>query len=248
MRETVLDLNLLNKIISGCRGSKAIVILDIDGTLLNPIPTWRNWINNEIGMTVTTDDIEEVGNVTNFFKRINRLEEAQDKINQLIHSRELNRDFPYIDCALRGVNKLSQFSSLGLACYLTSRPDVILDITRKDLAEKGFPKLPIVIRSDNIPQNESTAWKIANINYINARYQSNVIMIDDSLELGLEIQKQNEVSENSIVSIVLNGPLTHVEVEKKAIISNPQMNFYIAKWDTIPEIAYQYIRNDFQDT
>ncbi|MDP2362782.1 MAG: hypothetical protein Q8M94_03320, partial [Ignavibacteria bacterium] len=71
-------------------------------------------------------------------------------------------------------------------------------------------------------------------------YQGKVIMIDDSLELGLKIQKRNDESEKNIISVVFNGPLTCAAIEREDISSNPELDFYVAKWDTIPEIARQY--------
>ncbi|MDP1624676.1 MAG: hypothetical protein Q8L64_02795, partial [bacterium] len=84
MITTFLDVDLLNKIIADCRGWRAVVVLDIDGTILNPVQIWRNWINTQTRMTVTADDIEKAGNVSNYFKEINRYEEVKDKIDQLI--------------------------------------------------------------------------------------------------------------------------------------------------------------------
>jgi len=57
------------------RGKRCGIILDIDETVLNPLPLYHRDVNAEMSLTLTVEEIEEAGGLDGVFKNHPRCQE-----------------------------------------------------------------------------------------------------------------------------------------------------------------------------
>jgi hypothetical protein len=230
----------VESVVKRLRGSRCGIILDIDETLLNPLPLYHRGVNAEMNLTLTVQEIEEAGGLDGVFKNHPRYQEFKLFADRCRGDDIFNSDVPLIEGAIAGINKLQEIPGLVIGAYLTTRPTCVTQVTVSDLMVKGFPVAPVLARPEGIIRESTIEWKLSVLGGLNNSYSGNIVMIDDSLALAKAIREANQGSQKSIVTILFNGPLTYTAVKREQVVSFPAEHFFVAEWKDIPEICKAY--------
>lgn len=226
------------------KDNQCLLLLDIDETLLNPLNKYQRIINRELNLSTTVNDIEQAGGLDNLYIHTPVYEKFKLLVDELRSDNDFNSNLPCIEGAIEGINTIRRNPSIYIGAYLTTRPQRVKKITKIDLINNNFPDIPIISRPDTIPRSLTTKWKLSILDKLSNKCLIKIIMIDDSIELSKSIQERNKMNNrNPIVSILYNGPLTHVKVKKNGIKSNSDSYFHIADWNHIPQIINMYAQN-----
>lgn len=223
-------------------GASCAVLLDIDETLLNPLPLYHRDVNAAMGLAVSVAEIEAAGGLDGLFKGHPRYAEFRRIADQLRADPMFNSDVPLIDGALGGVKELEATPGLVIGAYLTTRPVVVTEVTEQDLMRKGFPCAPVLGRPMEVVRESTVSWKMSVLQSLNESVDARIVMIDDSLALGQGIREVNRDGLKRIVAVVFNGPLTYTAVARQGIASCAAEDFFVAEWDDIPRICSAYVR------
>lgn len=76
---------------------------------------------------------------------------------ELVEGSEFYKDLSVIENASYCVNKID--SIIPISCYMTARPDNVIEATKIWLQKHGFPDRPIVAKPRDIPFHLGNAWK-----------------------------------------------------------------------------------------
>ena len=141
-------------------GQRCVVFLDVDETLLNPLYRWRERLSEAMGLQLSVEAIEMAGGLDNLFHGDPRHDEFAKIAENLREDEAFNSNLPRVDGAALGVARLMQLG-VTVGGYLTGRPAKVRHVTEMDLAAKGFPSAPLIVRPENV-QRWQTACGTAN--------------------------------------------------------------------------------------
>ena len=232
----------LEVVLQQLRESRCCIVLDIDETLLNPLPLYHRDVNAGMNLTLTVQEIEEAGGLDGVFKDHLRCQEFRHIADRLRSDEVFNSDVPLIEGAVSGVSELQRLPGSVIGAYLTTRPACVTRVTEVDLKAKGFPSAPVLARPEGIFRESTVSWKLSILREINSRFQGTLLMIDDSPALAKAIREANQSLRKAIVAILFNGPLTYTTVKREGLVSFPSEHFYVAEWESIPKICEAYSR------
>ena len=83
---------------------------------------------------------------------------AQKRIIEKIFDNEYQKTISLFPESLESVTKLQRKNLFN--CYITARPDAIIDGTQHRLEKNWFPDLPIIARPSTIPKEKSICEKL----------------------------------------------------------------------------------------
>jgi hypothetical protein len=117
--------------------------------------------------------------------------EAYKKINNQVvmnHNFHQNLDLVEPDVAwqIRQINQ--EFSLVGV---LTSRPQLVREVTRQQLLKDVGLDLPVIMRSEETVLEQAADWKIFILNVLATISGKKIVMLDDQRGLIELIEKQN---------------------------------------------------------
>jgi hypothetical protein len=91
---------------------------------------------------------------------------------------QTQQDMPAVTGAVEAVNKIN--TVLPVRIYITSRPSVVVEGTKRWLAQQGFPEAEVVTRSLSQVKIHGNAWKAQ---ILKERYPSIIGIVDDNPEI-----------------------------------------------------------------
>ena len=84
-------------------------------------------------------------------------DEAKQRIHDEIHSSALQEELPMIEWAKQFVNKINKI--IPITAYITVRPTVVFEWTKKRLQKNWFPQAPIIMKPESIKKEQGNEWK-----------------------------------------------------------------------------------------
>jgi hypothetical protein len=220
--------------------SDACLVVDIDETLLNPLPRWAERVNSHFGWHIELSKVEPAGGWDNYLEKHPDYPRFSVFADALRADPEFNFGLDPIDGAVEALKSLGDLPGVRVGCYLTTRPALVAEATAADLRRLGFPPAPVIARPGNVDRAHTVQWKTSELERLLAGEPGNLIVIDDNLALGRRLCERNEHATRPIISIVFLGPLTHTEVRAQGIVSRPDRHFYVADWKEILTIVKTY--------
>jgi hypothetical protein len=116
-----------------------------------------------------------------------RTPEINEWIEEMIHSNELQPELPLIPNIQDYIHKVNK--TMPIKCYLTLRPESVVDGTREWLKQHQFPDATVFAKPDHIDRLEGNKWKA---NILKQAYPTIKGIIDDNQgiieELGKDYQ------------------------------------------------------------
>lgn len=104
--------------------------------------------------------------------------EAKQYLKDLILSDQFYVNIATIKDADRIVEKTNKIAPI--LCYITTRPNKVIPVTKKWLKKYNFPKAPIISRPDNLALNQRGKWKAKVLDCLYPEIDS---IIDDDPEI-----------------------------------------------------------------
>jgi hypothetical protein len=231
----------LSAIYSKIRSARCTVFLDIDETVLSCMDRWQEYVLSELNIQLSMKQIKQAGSVDDVFFKSPLYSEFTKWADKLRISEEFNSNLPAVAGSLKAIHELSAMSNLELGGYLTARPLEVIKVTSHNLLEIGFPSLTIIGRPSNTQYTSSVKWKIGILNNLRDNYDGTLIMLDDSVDLALEIQKNNNTS-RYIVVILIKTPFNLVKIRRERINTKATNHLYVTTWLNVPTMCAKYTR------
>ncbi|GLY02793.1 MULTISPECIES: hypothetical protein [Actinoplanes] len=216
------------------------LVVDIDETLLNPLPRWAERVNRRFGWDIASSQVEPAGGWDNYLAAHPDYPAFSVFADTLRADPEFNSGLDPIDGAVEALTSLGDLPGVRVGCYLTTRPAPVAAATAADLRRLGFPVAPVVARPESVDRARTVDWKTGELERLLTTGPGQVIVIDDNLALGRRLCERNAHAATPIVGIVFLGPLTHTEVRKRGIVSCPEHHFYVADWKETVTIVKSY--------
>jgi hypothetical protein len=229
----------LPTIYSKIKSAKCAVLLDIDETVLSCMKKWKEYVKSELNIQLSLKQIKEAGSVDDIFLKTPLYSGFSKWAEIFRNSKEFNSKLPAVEKSQKAIQEISKIRDLKLGGYLTARPSNILKATSSNLRERRFPSLKIIDRSTNTPYLSSVQWKLEILKNLRDIYNGLIIMIDDSVDLALEIEKLNDKNKY-IVSVLLKTPYNHNKIQREAIVTKSISHLYVANWSKVPSICGKY--------
>lgn len=120
---------------------------------------------------------------------------------QMRFNPNFNARLPEIHGAKEALRKLAP----GLLAYLTTRPKSLEKMTKKELSRARFPQREVIARPEHIPLEQTSAWKLEELERLVKKHKKTMVMVDDSLSMHNAIVA---ASHPMIHSILFKGPIT----------------------------------------
>jgi hypothetical protein len=174
MDKTILELkkSLKQKNING-------IALDIDETIAWTAGHWMEKLQNLFG---NPENLTPKEMVTKYRYTYHvpywQTDEIKQWMKEAIVSNEAIKDAALIENSNQIVNKINRI--IPVVCYVTVRPQVVFEGTKKWLEKHAFPKAPIIMRPDKIEFINGYKWKAETIC---ALYPELIGIIDDNPKL-----------------------------------------------------------------
>jgi len=124
-------------------------------------------------------------------------------IDKILTDEKIQKDLPLIKNANSLANKVDKI--VPIISYITIRPRVIFEITKKWLKKNNFPKAPVILKPKNIDRKIGTKWKAKVLEYL---YPEVLGIVDDNPGLVKNLSK----SYKGIVFLY-----DHIETDRKDI-------------------------------
>ena len=182
---------------------KTLLVTDIDDTLLDANSQWYRYYL-EVSRNCHQDTNQKPISPEVFRKDGPRkyLSQYVDDYNQLkkllINTPKMYKDLPI----LLEPSIFANLSKQGvlLIGYLSTRPQVLYNITRENLLQYALPNAPILLRPKQVLYEESLHFKLTAIQTLRSQLDDYglgelaLVLIDDYIDL---INRINELGENS---------------------------------------------------
>lgn len=153
--------------------------LDIDETLSWTAGYWVDKLSKKFGNpdNLTARELLEKYILIQRYPHF-RTKRAQDWMKRARASNKTQEKLPLIENANHVVNKINVI--IPIICYLTIRPESVINGTQKWLDKHSFPKAPIVTRPREIHYTKGNEWKAKALTIL---YPQVLGIVDDSLYL-----------------------------------------------------------------
>lgn len=106
-------------------------------------------------------------------------DEANRRILEKVHDNDYQKSISLVPWALETVWQIHR--SHPFSCYVTMRPQDVLQWTQEWLAKHGFPQLPIVARPLSVSKENEHIWKVWTLNELYQEWVTGVI--DDQVKI-----------------------------------------------------------------
>ncbi|OGH11022.1 MAG: hypothetical protein A3B38_02415 [Candidatus Levybacteria bacterium RIFCSPLOWO2_01_FULL_36_13] len=155
------------------------IALDIDETISYTVEYWVRQLSKKFGnpKNLTPREIFEQYRLIQNFPHW-QSKEAQDWIDKDRNSNEIQKDLPLIKNSNHSVNKLNKI--IPVVCYLTTRPQSVLEGTTYWLEKHNFPKAKVIGKPAKITYEDGTKWKANMLQKLFPQVQG---IVDDNLHL-----------------------------------------------------------------
>ena len=155
------------------------IAVDIDEVLSQTALFWMDIVNNKFGNSENLSS-------TKLFKKYKLTKnvpgwqsvEINDFLEGMRVSNEFYKDIPVIGNSVEYLNKIDKI--IPVSCYLTIRPQVISNGTKKWLKDNGFPDREIIMKPNEIPTKDGNTWKVR---ILTSLYPNVSGIIDDNPEV-----------------------------------------------------------------
>jgi len=158
------------------RGIKGIA-LDIDETLSWTAGRWTEEMTKRFGNpeNLTTEEILlKYRLVQNYWNN----KEAVEWLKKARGNNKLQETLPLIENSNHFVNKINQI--VPVACYLTIRPESVMEGTSVWLEKYNFPKAKIIAKPKKIDYSEGSKWKAKALELLYPEVQG---IVDDNWDV-----------------------------------------------------------------
>ncbi len=163
------------------------IAVDIDEVLSQTALFWMDIINKKFGNSenLSSGELFEKYKLT---KNIPGWDTGE--MNGLLEDMRIGNKFyeniPAIENSVEYLNKINKI--IPVHCYLTSRPQIISEGTKKWLSDNGFPDREVIMRPNEISTNKGNEWKAE---VLTSLYPNVVGIIDDNPEMIDLLSKRN---------------------------------------------------------
>lgn len=120
------------------------LVLDIDETIINPLHSWAKFIEKNLELKPTIEELTRIGSVQEYVVSQGVPKEHAKILEYFRSSSEFNAQLPSVDGALSGVNEVLSGGNILFSGYLTARPRSISNVTEENLRKNGFPEGKVV--------------------------------------------------------------------------------------------------------
>lgn len=170
--------------------------LDIDETLSNTRKHWFEFLMEQIGNPENLT-LHEMMKKYRYSQDVPywQTDEGKKIMEKNRHNSELQLNIDLMDGAQEGVYKVNKI--VPVLCYLSARPESVLNATEKWLEYNKFPKADIFLKPINVTKEDSYDWKSDILNYL---YPNIVGIVDDN-----PIQVESLVSKGYLGKVWLYG-------------------------------------------
>jgi uncharacterized HAD superfamily protein len=155
------------------------LVVDIDETLSWTVGYWFDELQKKFGNPEKLTS-QELVTKYRYFQNVPywQTSDILKWTNEAINSNELQELLPLIENANHVVEKINKI--IPIVGYMTARPEVILEGTKKWLAKHSFPEAEILLRPNEIPHEHGRIWKAR---VLEALYPEVLGIIDDNPNL-----------------------------------------------------------------
>lgn len=226
------------------RTAHCSVLLDIDETILSPLHRWTEHIRSFMRLEdLTVQQVKDSGGLDGVFCTSPLYAKFKTLIASMRVSEELHSDLEVVEGAFAGTRKLLEIPNFEIAGYLTARSVHVTHVTKIDLQRKGFPLEPIIARPPDVARELTTQWKISVLEELAKDHRGILILVDDAIPTMKALWERNRSSNNFIVAILFDGSLSHATIKRENIKTFSDQHFYVADWESIPDICAKYSQN-----
>ncbi|MCX6722664.1 MAG: hypothetical protein NT094_01175, partial [Candidatus Staskawiczbacteria bacterium] len=160
------------------KNTKGIAV-DIDEVLSQTALSWMDIVNKKFGNSENLSAAE----LLKKYKLTRNVPGWQNGIiNDFLESMRVSNEFyeniAVIENSIEYLNKIDKI--IPVHCYLTTRPQVIFEGTKKWLKDNGFPDRDVIMKPNEIPTKDGNAWKVG---VLDSLYPDIVGIIDDNPEV-----------------------------------------------------------------
>lgn len=192
--------------------------LDIDDTLSNTAYDWFPAMQKLFGDPGFVFD-----ELHNYYPRINDIwqhEDAKQRILEKVHNNEFQKNISLVPWAKESISYIHE--QLPFSCYITMRPQDVLQWTEEQLMKHRFPQLPIIARPLSISKEEEYKRKVWTLNELYQEWVTGII--DDQVKL-LRQMTEHYPGYQWIIHII--GPMVSIETSIRYTVSD--------SWKTLKE-------------
>ena len=111
-------------------------------------------------------------------------EKAEEILESIRNSNEIQRELPLIKNADSTVNKINKI--VPISAYITVRPKIIIKGTKLWLQKNNFPVAMVITKPDKILRKDGNEWKAKVLEYL---YPEVVGIVDDNPDLAKYLSK-----------------------------------------------------------
>ena len=150
--------------------------LDIDETLSNTRKHWFEFLMQRIGNPENLT-LSEMMQKYRYSQDVPywQTDEGMQIMEENRHNSELQLNIELMDGAQEGVYKVNRI--IPVLCYLSARPESVLNTTEEWLEYNSFPKAEVFLKPVDISKEDSYDWKSDILNYL---YPNIVGIVDDN--------------------------------------------------------------------
>ena len=208
-----------------------ILILDIDETLLNPIPSWIKYVKKNLNILLSESEAEEKGGIQKALIHRGISWKDIEKINKLKINTSLNSNLPLVKDADLAIKKIIKFHDIKFHSYLTARKEIISECTILNLKQYDFPinKIKFVGDSDNPIED-----KFKYLEDISKYHNGKIFFIDDNVDLIYLLLNSNE----KIIPISALGPFSKYQQFRSKELS---IQDRCLPWESIPNFIISHL-------
>lgn len=161
------------------KDSRQGLALDIDETLSWTVGYWMEEMSKRFGNPENLS-VKELVKKYRYTQHVPHWQTDEGKawIEEARHLDSLQENLPLIENADKIVQKVDAI--VPILVYVTTRPDSVVNGTKKWLQKHNFPLAEVIARPLDIPVADGNSWKTQVLRYL---YPEIIGIIDDNAEL-----------------------------------------------------------------
>jgi len=201
------------------------IAVDIDDTLSNTNRYWFEYFISHFGNpeNLTLEDMIKKYRYVQFVSQW-QTPESLEAMDNFRNSNEAQESLPMISGAKNTILKISKI--VPIACYITVRPETVINGTKNWLSSNGFPEAEIILKPVDVKLDDRNGWKAQILQELYPNVQG---IIDDSANFIKAIANDYK------------GVIFHYDSEEKV---RDDINVIPCKsWQNIIDEVKKYFRN-----
>lgn len=151
-------------------------------------------------------------------------DEANQRKMQKVHENEYYKNISLVPWAHETVGHIH--SQIPFSCYITMRPQDVLQWTEERLTKHGFPQLPIIARPISLPRDDRHQWKASTLYELYQEWVTGII--DDQIKIIHQMETYHP-DYQGIIHIV--RPMAVVESAIRHTVSNSWQELREKLWE-----------------